>query len=291
MNLEYVLKATPIALILIIIIFIVLEVVILNRFEDIKKNELVDTYNSVFLGFVKVIIGLFTKSFTIGIYLFCYNHKLFTIDHSKWWVWGILFFGVDFSYYWSHRASHTIRWFWASHLTHHSSTKMNLLTSLKIGWTINVSGVAIFYFWIPLLGFDPIIMLLLLQIIFTYNYLLHTEAIKKMWKPIEYIFNTPSHHRVHHGSNLRYLDVNYGGALIIWDRIFGTYVEEGETPHYGLVKQVNSRNPFVLVFSEWVELTKDIFKARSFKHLIMYLFGAPGWLPDLNNEQRKGKKQ
>lgn len=263
------------------VVTVILEAVLITREQREKWIEAKDSYTSIALGLGNVFTGLFTKALIFGIYTFLYNNfRFFTLDTSQWWVWVLAFFADDFSYYWFHREAHLIRWFWASHKVHHSSEKYNLATALRQTWTGNASGSFIFYLWMPFVGFNPIVILTMQQISLLYQYWIHTEAIGKMWRPFEYIFNTPSHHRVHHGSDIKYLDANYAGILIIWDRMFGTFVEEKERPTYGLVNNVNSYNPVKIAFSEWVDIVKDLTRAGSLKNAFMYIFAPPGWSPD-----------
>jgi sterol desaturase/sphingolipid hydroxylase (fatty acid hydroxylase superfamily) len=263
------------------VVTVILEAVLITREQREKWIEAKDSYTSIALGLGNVFTGLFTKALIFGIYTFLYeNFRFFTLDMSQWWVWVLAFFADDFSYYWFHREAHLIRWFWASHKVHHSSEKYNLATALRQTWTGNASGSFVFYLWMPFVGFNPIVILTMQQISLLYQYWIHTEAINKMWRPFEYIFNTPSHHRVHHGSDIKYLDANYAGILIIWDRMFGTFIEEKERPTYGLVSNLNSYNPVKIAFSEWVDMAKDLSRAGSLKNAFKYIFAPPGWSPD-----------
>jgi len=263
------------------VVTVILEAVLITREQRERWIEAKDSYTSIALGLGNVFTGLFTKALIFGIYTFLYeNFRFFTLDTSQWWVWVLAFFADDFSYYWFHREAHLIRWFWASHKVHHSSEKYNLATALRQTWTGNASGSFVFYLWMPFVGFNPIVILTMQQISLLYQYWIHTEAINKMWRPFEYIFNTPSHHRVHHGSDIKYLDANYAGILIIWDRMFGTFVEEKERPTYGLVSNLNSYNPIKIAFSEWVDMAKDLAHAGSLKNAFKYIFAPPGWSPN-----------
>jgi sterol desaturase/sphingolipid hydroxylase (fatty acid hydroxylase superfamily) len=163
---------------------------------------------------------------------------------------------------------------------HHSSPKYNLAAALRQTWTSQLTFTFLFYAWIPLLGVHPFIVFFFQQTSLLYQYWIHTEFIQKMPKWFEYVMNTPSHHRVHHGIDLDYLDTNYGGVMIIWDRIFGSFKAEGERPHYGLTKQIESYNPVKIAFYEWVQIVKDVSHAKNIKNLWGYLVGPPGWSPD-----------
>ena len=209
-----------------------------------------------------------------------YKYRVFTLDSSKWWVWILLFFADDFSYYWFHRVSHHVNWFWASHVVHHSSQRYNLAAALRQTWTGNATGSFLFWAWMPLVGFHPLLVLVMQQVSLIYQFWIHTETIHKMPAWFELIFNTPSHHRVHHGSDLKYLDKNHAGILIIWDRLFGTFKEEEERPNYGLTRNVNTFNPVLVAFSEWKHLYKKMRSTRSTKDAFQYLVKPPGWSHD-----------
>ena len=193
------------------------------------------------------------------------------------------FFLEDLTFYWSHRLSHEIRWFWASHVIHHSSQHFNLTTALRQNWTDIATGAFIFYFPIILIGF-PIEMILLFRSISTvYQFWIHTEAVDRMPKWFEAVMNTPSHHRVHHATNPEYLDRNYAGVLIIWDKLFGTFVREEREDNpcrYGIVKNIATFNPLKIAFHEWWGILKDAATAKTWKGRFLYIFGVPGWSED-----------
>jgi sterol desaturase/sphingolipid hydroxylase (fatty acid hydroxylase superfamily) len=197
-----------------------------------------------------------------------------------WWGFVLILLADDFAYYWFHRISHRMRYFWASHVVHHSSQKYNLSTALRQTWTGEISGSFMFYAWMPLVGFEPIWILTAQSTSLIYQYWIHTETIGKLPKWFEFIFNTPSHHRVHHGSDLKYLDMNYAGILIIWDRMFGTFIKETDTPKYGLVKNIDTYNPARIAFIEWGQVIQDVWRAPGLYNKIQYVFGPPGWSHD-----------
>jgi sterol desaturase/sphingolipid hydroxylase (fatty acid hydroxylase superfamily) len=247
--------------------------------EQRERIDIKDTFTSVALGFGNLFSGLITKTIMAVIFWYLYdNFHIFTLDGSAWWMWVLAFFADDFSYYWFHREAHLVRYFWASHKVHHSSEKYNLATAVRQTWTGNITFSYVFYLWMPIVGFHPIVILVMQQISLLYQYWIHTETIGKMWRPFEYIFNTPSHHRAHHGSDVKYLDKNYAGIMIIWDRMFGTFIEETDRPTYGLVENVNTNNPIKIAFGEWVDMGKDIITSP--KHTLNYVFGRPGWSHD-----------
>jgi sterol desaturase/sphingolipid hydroxylase (fatty acid hydroxylase superfamily) len=191
--------------------------------------------------------------------------------------WTAALIGWDLAYYWNHRFEHEVRLLWAAHVNHHSSQKYNLSTALRQPWTPYSS--ALFYPPLALLGISPWLILFSGGINLVYQFWVHTEVIGKLPTPIEYVFNTASHHRVHHGSNGRYLDKNYGGILIVWDRLFGTFEEEHERVVYGLTKNIATYNPIRIAFHEYAAIGKDLLRARSLRDVVGYVFGPPGWGP------------
>jgi sterol desaturase/sphingolipid hydroxylase (fatty acid hydroxylase superfamily) len=210
-----------------------------------------------------------------------WSHRLTTLPLEGIGGLGLLFLGQEFCYYWFHRASHRIRWFWATHAIHHSSNQLNLAAAYRFGWTGRLSGTGIFYAPLVWLGFPPGAVFGVLSLNLLYQFWLHARWIPKLgW--LEYVFNTPSHHRVHHAADLDYLDANYGGVLIVFDRLFGTFIEErADLPcRYGLVKPLRSNNPVVFNLQEWRALGRDLRQARGWRERWMHLFGPPGWRPD-----------
>jgi sterol desaturase/sphingolipid hydroxylase (fatty acid hydroxylase superfamily) len=195
---------------------------------------------------------------------------------DDWRTWAAGFVAVEFAYYWFHRASHRVRWLWASHAVHHSAEQMTLLTSLRLGWTNLFSAGWIVYLPLILAGFDPRLVASLLAFNLHYQFFLHTEAVGRLG-PIEWLFNTPAHHRLHHASNTPYLDRNYGGVLIVFDRVFGTLgVERADEPiRYGLADRRSTANPVTLAFREWGYMFRDAWRARGLRPRLHALFGPP----------------
>jgi sterol desaturase/sphingolipid hydroxylase (fatty acid hydroxylase superfamily) len=194
-----------------------------------------------------------------------------------WWSWLLAIIAVDFTYYWMHRIEHERRILWAVHSVHHSSQEYNLTTALRLSW---LESLYEWLFFIPLLliGFDAIQVLGALFAVVLYQTWIHTEKVGKLgW--LDGILNTPSVHRVHHATNADYIDKNYGGILIIWDRLFGTYQAENEKPIYGLTTQLESSNPLTINFGEFQTIYKDVIHAESASHKASYLFGRTGWKP------------
>ena len=211
-----------------------------------------------------------------------WEHRLFTPSLDEVGSVLLLFVGLEFCYYWFHRASHTVRWFWASHSVHHSPNQLNLAAAYRLGWFGKFTGTSLFFTPLVLLGFTPTVVLTALFLNLLYQFWLHADWIPKLgW--LEAVLNTPSSHRVHHARNPEYLDANYGGVLIVFDRLFGTYIAERDDVRcdFGTVTPaVSSRNPFVLNLDPWLGLARDLAAARSPREAWMYLFGPPGWRPD-----------
>ncbi|GAB3015860.1 sterol desaturase family protein [Spirosoma pulveris] len=272
------------------IILLVTEVVItaIQHKDYYDRN---DTFGSLSMGIGNVVIGFIGKAIVFGSLSLVYQFRLLTVDMTQWWAWAILFFADDFSYYWFHRISHSSRYFWASHVVHHSSMKYNLGTALRQTWTGNLTGSFVFWLWLPLVGFSPVAIMTMQSISLLYQFWIHTEHINKFPAPIEFFFNTPSHHRVHHGSDLDYLDKNHAGVLIIWDRIFGTFAREQNRPTYGLTTNIHSHNPFRIAFHEWVSIGQDLQRAPSVQAALGYLFGPPGWSHDGSRKTTKQLRQ
>lgn len=197
------------------------------------------------------------------------------LDDWRTWVAG--FVAVEFAYYWFHRLSHRVRWLWATHAVHHSAEQMTLLSSLRLGWTNLVSGGWLCYVPLVCVGFDPRLVIGLLALDLRYQFFLHTEA-RISFGPLEWLLNTPSHHRVHHGSNAPYLDRNYGGVVIVFDRLFGTFAAErpDEPIRYGLVGRAAESNPIKLSVREWRAIARDVLAATNLREALHAMFAPPG---------------
>jgi sterol desaturase/sphingolipid hydroxylase (fatty acid hydroxylase superfamily) len=249
-----------------------------------------DSAASLAMGLGNSIVGALPLGLAAGANAFAYEHRLFTIGWT-WWAMLACFFFEDLAYYWFHRVSHERRFFWASHVVHHSSQHYNLSTALRQTWTSKLA--VTFIFWLPLIyiGFPPAMVGLFSGISLVYQFWIHTEAIHRMG-PLEWVLNTPSHHRVHHATNAKYLDANYAGVLIIWDRLFGTFVAEddAEKPRYGIISNLATLNPFRIAFHECIGIARDLVSARKPNHVLGYLLGPPGWSPDGSRKTSKSIK-
>ncbi len=212
----------------------------------------------------------------IGVYSFIWEHRLFTVFLNHGWTILLLFVGIEFFYYWHHRFAHQIRWLWATHAVHHSAKYLNLSASYRLGWTGWLSGNFLFFTPLCWLGFHPIAIAVGLGINLLYQFWIHTELISKLgW--LEWILNTPSHHRVHHAANPEYIDRNYGGVLIIFDRLFGTFTaEHPDRPLiYGLTHPLRSHNPVKIAFHEWSRLFQALKAAKTWRNRCRTIIGRP----------------
>ncbi|UII28018.1 sterol desaturase family protein [Fulvivirga maritima] len=231
-----------------------------------------DTISAAVIGLVNVAMSAGLKIVTFGIILFFYNLVPWSIPPT-WWSYILCIIWIDFWRYWAHRVGHENRFWWATHVTHHNSEKYNWSVAFRLSWTQHIK--VIFFIPVALTGFHPVVFFICHQIEVLYQFWIHTEYIHKLPRPIEYIFTTPSHHRVHHSSDPKYLDKNYGSTLIIWDRIFGTFQPEEERPKYGLTEPVNTYNPITLNFHEWRDIFRDVKNSKSLKEAYHMMFGSP----------------
>ena len=230
---------------------------------------------SMGLGFLGVEAGW--KLVTVGAYVAAYELTPLRLSPESPWTWVLLFFADDFFYYCYHRSHHEVRILWASHVVHHSSERYNFSTALRQPWTPFTA----LPFWLPLalIGIPPWMIMLQISINLAYQFFLHTERIDKLPRWFEWVFNTPSHHRVHHGIQAPYLDRNYGGILILWDRLFRTFEPERERVVYGLTTNVGSFNPVRVAFHEYAAIGRDLRSARSWRDRAGHLLRGPGWMP------------
>jgi sterol desaturase/sphingolipid hydroxylase (fatty acid hydroxylase superfamily) len=227
------------------------------------------------------LFALVPLSLAAPVLAFAWDHRIFTLHFNSVLLAVLIFLGQEFCYYWYHRASHRIRFFWATHAVHHSPNQLTLSSAYRLGWTGKLTGPAMFFAPLVWLGVRPEVVLAILSLNLLYQFWLHNTWIPRLgW--FECVFNTPSAHRVHHASNVDYLDANYGGVLIVFDRLFGTYVAEraDEPCRYGLVTPTRSRNPFVVEFEHWVSLVRDVAAAKNLWTAVGHIVLPPGWRPD-----------
>jgi sterol desaturase/sphingolipid hydroxylase (fatty acid hydroxylase superfamily) len=236
-----------------------------------------DTRTSITMGLGRVVVDLLLKVAIVAGYAALYELSPLRLHPSAWWFWPLLFVADDFSYYWYHRIHHVCRVFWATHVVHHSSQHYNLSTALRQPW-ISISTFP-FWMWMPLVGFPVWTVLLAQSWNLIYQFWIHTERIGRLPRWYEAVFNTPSHHRVHHGSQQQYLDRNYAGELILWDRLFGTFEPERERVRYGLTKNIETFNPVRVNFHEYLAIWHDLSQAPRWRDRLGILFRGPGWRP------------
>jgi sterol desaturase/sphingolipid hydroxylase (fatty acid hydroxylase superfamily) len=240
--------------------------------RDIQTTR--DTATSLSLGVGSLFANAAWKAASAGIYAGVHTQRVVDLGDGLWAFAGAML-AVDFAYYWFHRLHHEVRLLWASHVPHHSSQRYNLSTALRQSWT-PFTGLP---FYLPLaLVFSPVQIATAYGVNLLYQFWIHTELIGRLG-PLEAVLNTPSHHRVHHGANVQYLDRNYGGILIVWDRWFGTFEPEAEPVRYGLTKNIASFNPLYAAFFEFFATLRDAARAGSLRDAAGYLLRAPGWKP------------
>jgi sterol desaturase/sphingolipid hydroxylase (fatty acid hydroxylase superfamily) len=241
-----------------------------------------DTLTSLLMGTGNVVAGILLGVVSFTALLWVWQFRIVDLG-LHWWVFVVAFLLDDLRYYVYHRIAHRVRWVWAEHVNHHSSQHYNLSTALRQSWTGLFTGMFVLQVPLVLLGFHPAVIAFVFGFNLVWQFWIHTETVGKMWRPIELVFNTPSHHRVHHATNPRYLDANYAGTLIIWDRMFGTFVEElpEDAPRYGIVRNIGTYNPIKVAFHEWVGMFKDAAQpSLTLRERLNYLFQPPGWSHD-----------
>ncbi|MBI5257807.1 MAG: sterol desaturase family protein [Burkholderiales bacterium] len=238
----------------------------------------VSLFDLVARTFVQLAVPL---SIAAPLITLAYQHRLTTVSLEAWWAVPVLFIGQEFCYYWYHRAAHRVRWFWCNHAVHHSPNELNLSAAYRIGFLGRASGTPFFFVPLVWLGFPVRVVFAMLTLNLLYQFWIHATWLPKLgW--LEGWLNTPSAHRVHHAANLEYLDANYGGVLLVFDRLFGTYrAERDDVPcRYGLVTPMVGYNPLRIEFAQWVALGRDLLRARSLRAVLGLLFKPPGWRPD-----------
>ena len=262
-------------------ILLVMVEMIVARLRDRRRYCPKDTLTSLALGFGSTVAGLLTAGLIFGLASWLHQFGLVEIPFV-WWAFVLCFVLDDFAYYVFHRSAHRVRWFWASHVIHHSSQHYNLSTALRQTWTGFLSLAFLFRLPLFLIGFPPAMVFFVVGVNLVYQFWIHTELIGRMPAWFEAVMNTPSHHRVHHGVNPLYLDRNYAGVFIIWDRMFGTFQREraDDPPRYGIVRQLGSFNILWAAFHEWIGIARDVWCAPGWRNKLRYLLREPGWSHD-----------
>ena len=264
------------------LIFIFIEMLAIKFFNASGSRDAKEIALNISIGIASVPINAMAKTLTLGALFWAQQYQINVISITIFSA-IICFVLDDLRFYIHHRICHRFRWQWGMHVTHHSSERLSLAVALRQGWTKHFTGTMMLKVPLVLIGFNPFLIIVCGVLNASYQFFLHTESIKKLPRWYEFIFNTPSHHRAHHGKNPQYLDCNYAGTLIIWDRMFGSFVEEdkNEFPNYGLVEPMQTYNPFKIIFSEYIRIFKDILiPGLTIKQRFLYLFGPPGWSHD-----------
>jgi len=267
------------------VLFLVLEALSMRYLEDdapYKGYETRDSRASILMGFGSLIVNGGARVAALLYYAWLYTVTPLRLDTHQWYSWVYAILVVDLLFYLQHRAAHRVRILWAAHQAHHNSQHFNLSTALRQKW--NPWWELLMWTPLPLLGMPPWMIFTAFSFNLIYQFWVHTEKIGKLWGPVEYVLNTPSHHRVHHASDKDYLDRNYAGIFIIWDRLFRSYVDETHRPTYGLTKNVNSFNVFKLQYHEYGAIARDVRHAETWRDRLGYIFGPPGWEPARSRE-------
>ncbi|WP_260597084.1 sterol desaturase family protein [Sphingomonas endolithica] len=273
-------------------VLLVLVEMIVARFRDTTRYEPKDTLTSLALGLGSTVAGALTAGIAYAMAVWVWQFRLFDIGYA--WGWFVLAFIVDdLAYYVFHRLAHRVRWFWASHVIHHSSQHYNLSTALRQTWTGFISLGFLFRLPLALIGFPPAMLVFVAGINLVYQFWIHTEVIGRCPRWFEAVMNTPSHHRVHHAINAQYLDRNYAGVFIVWDRMFGTFTAErdDDRPRYGIVHDLGSFNLVWAAFHEWVGIARDVWAAPGIHAKLNYMIKPPGWSHDGSRDTSEIIKQ
>lgn len=273
MNLNPTVIAIPVYFLLIGIELIV------HRIKATKSYRLNDAITNINCGVTSQVTGAFIKVISIGFYTYLYEQfRVYTVENTA-VTWIIAFIAYDFFYYWAHRMSHQVNLFWGGHSVHHQSEEYNLSVALRQSSTQTI-WTFLFYTPMAFAGVDPLVLLSVSGFNLLYQFWIHTESIGKLPRWFEAIFNTPSHHRVHHARNPKYIDKNHAGTFIVWDRMFGTFKEEEETPTYGITKNLNSWNPVWANLAHYSDMIRDMRSIPKMGDRLKYIFQKPGWLPE-----------
>jgi sterol desaturase/sphingolipid hydroxylase (fatty acid hydroxylase superfamily) len=261
---------------LVALTFIAIEFAYCHLAHHAQMHDAKETLASVGVALGNVVAKSFTSAISALPFFLVYQHRLADIPLDNAWSWLALFLGVEFCYYWFHLASHRVRWLWATHAVHHSATRFNLSAAVRLGWTGQLTGGFLFFLPLAWIGFHPAAIALMLALGLLYQFFLHT-ALPIHLGPLEWVLNTPRHHRVHHACNEPCLDTNYGSTLIIFDRLFGTFAEapRDEAMRFGVKGRAASNNPVVIALGEWKHLFVDFWRASGLKRKLAVLFGAP----------------
>lgn len=269
--------------------FFVLVEYVISYLQGRKYYEKRETFGSIWVGIGNVVIGAFLKLGIFTILVWIYNMIPWRMA-LNWWTFVPCYILFDFCSYWAHNISHRQRFWWATHVAHHSGEYYNLTVSFRLSWVQYIK--IIFFLPVSFLGFHPVIIFVTNQIAVLFQFWVHTEYIRKLHPIIEYVLATPSNHRVHHGSQEKYINKNYGATFIIWDRIFGTYQPEEEQAEYGLTHNIDKKgNPFHINFHEYADMIRDIRAARTWREKLFFTFGDPAKIAALKKKRAEEVEQ
>lgn len=289
----------PFAYFMPIFVLLILAEAYVSYRQGRELYNLKDSVASTLVGVGAAILNTLTKAYQIGLFFLIYRLfeplRLAYLGYDQvgwaWWAWVLCLIGDDFNFYWYHRYCHTIRFFWAAHVVHHSSEKFNLSTAFRNSWIVFFYK-PVYWVWMAMLGFNPVMMALCISFNSIYQFFLHTTLVPRLgW--LGRVFNNPWVHQVHHACNTEYLDRNYGGILLIWDRIFGTYSDQDKRIEikFGVLQPPGTHNPILLNFHEFQAIWKDVRQAKTWRERVMYVFGPPGWSPDGSSKTSKQLQQ
>ena len=266
------------------LVTLIVEFYVAQRRVGSKSHQWKDSIASLLMGTGNLATDFAFGFISLGLLMWTWNYRVIDLGTA----WPIILLALvlqDFVYYWKHRISHRVRWFWAAHVVHHSSQHYNLTTALRQPWISHFTGYSLMSIPLVLIGFHPLLIAFVAALNLLYQYWIHTETIKRMPVWFEAVFNTPSHHRVHHSVHPRHLDANYAGIFIIWDKLFGSFVAEqpDEAMTYGVVSPINTYNPLKIAFAEWINIFKDMFNPKISAGLwarLKYALAPPGYSHD-----------
>ncbi|WP_375486671.1 sterol desaturase family protein [uncultured Jatrophihabitans sp.] len=291
MSFSETLRDPVVAAIPVFALFMALEFLALRFLDEDERGagayDLRDTRPNIAMGVGSLVVNGAARLVALLGYAALYAVTPLRLPTDRWFTWLAVIIGVDLLFYLEHRSAHRVRLLWAAHQAHHNSQRFNLSTAVRQKW--NPWWELIVWVPLPLLGVPPWLIFTSFSVNLVFQFFVHTERIDRMWAPVEFVFNTPSHHRVHHGSDPEYLDRNYAGILILWDRLFRSYAEETHRPRYGLTKNIDSHNLLRLQYHEYGAIARDVRAARSWRERLGYVFAPPGWSPEPADAQKNAR--
>jgi sterol desaturase/sphingolipid hydroxylase (fatty acid hydroxylase superfamily) len=262
------------------VLFMALEALSLRYLQpdEYAGYEARDTRTNILMGLGSLVVNGTARVVALLGYAALYVLAPVHLDSHRWYTWVGAILAVDLLYYAQHRAAHRVRILWAAHQAHHNSRRFNLSTAVRQKW--NPWWELLVWIPLPLLGLPPWMIFTAFSINLIFQFFVHTERIDRLWSPVEFVFNTPSHHRVHHAVDPEYLDKNFAGIFIVWDRLFGSFAPETHRPTYGLTTNIDSYNPITLEYHLYAAIWRDLRRAKSWRVRLGYVFAPPGWQPE-----------